>query len=523
MKSIYKRIILTLFAMLFLASCDDSFLDRPSLSDISADNFYQTKEDLRLATAALYGGSPWWQWNTNPYLMLGDVMSGNMLTQWWGDAVQLNTFSISGSNNIMQSGWTGLYIVVAHCNITINTIQDKAPASIAEKDKKAAIAEAKFVRAMAYYHITMLWGDVPIIEDNIKLITSPLVNRNLRADVYKFIVSDLKYASENLPISDTPGRVTTWSAQALLSKVYLTMAGLGQTGGTRNQEYLDLAKQYAGNVCHKSGLVLLPSYANLFKTQYNDNQESLFALQWAPGGGYGYGNMLQTFSPSSEITPNKQQAWTYLDVTFDLYKSYTVQDSIRRKATIMLPGDYYAELNAAGGGFKATGATLKKHIIGNTTDNSAPSMTLETSVEHNSLLRLADVYLIYAEAILGNNASTSDGEALLYFNMIRKRAGVDPVAVLNADVIFNERRIEFANEGQLWFDLVRLSYYNPQKAVSRINTQQRVTIKFENGIASPNDPIGSILPATESTFTLQLPSNELIANPKLAEPAVPYY
>ncbi|MEP7095790.1 MAG: RagB/SusD family nutrient uptake outer membrane protein, partial [Flavobacterium sp.] len=147
------------------------------------------------------------------------------------------------------------------------------------------------------------------------------------------------------------------------------------------------------------------------------------------------------------------------------------------------------------------------------------------SIEHNSLLRLADIYLIYAEAILGNNASTSDADALLYFNKVRTRAGVDPVTVLNTDVILKERRVEFACEGQYWYDLVRLSYYKPQKAVDLLSNQRRVPFEYNKNtqVATPKDPIGPISPATFGTFTLQLPATEVIANPKLNEPSVPYY
>ena len=151
-------------------------------------------------------------------------------------------------------------------------------------------------------------------------------------------------------------------------------------------------------------------------------------------------------------------------------------------------------------------------------------MTFTASIEHDALLRLADVYLIYAEAILGNNGSTSDGEALKYFNEVRKRAGVDPVSTINMDSVLKERRIEFAFEGQYWLDLVRLSYWNPTKAVNILNKQQRVTFKYSNGVATPDDPIGTaVIPAKIEAFTLQLPASELGADPNLAEPPVPYY
>jgi len=526
MKYINLKMICVLFAVFFTVSCQNDFLYRPSQSDISAENFYKTKDEIRLATAALYGGRIWAQWNNVAYIPLGDILSGNLILTYQGaDLVQLNTFTLSGANPRLTTGWIALYIVVAHCNTTIKAISENTPATVSEIDKNAAIAEARFIRAMAYYHLVMLWGEVPIIEDNTKLIDNPLINKNKIADGYRFISEDLIFAAENLPETDVKGRVTSWSAKGMLSKVYLTMAGLGQSGGDRNQEYLDLAKKYAKDVVENSGLALLPSYKDLFRTQFNDSPESLFALQWSPTTGWMEGNQLLTYSPSNDINPQKTAAWGSPAPSYDLYLAYTAQDSIRRKTSFMLTGDYYAELNAAGGGYTAGGPGMKKHIIGNEADNNSPAMAPFGSIEHNALLRLADVYLIYAEAILGNDASTTDADALLYFNMVRERAGVDPVNVLDLDVILNERRVEFACEGQYWYDFVRLSYFDPIKALNRINNQKRVPFEYDKNtlIATPNDPIGIISPATIASFTLQLPASEIIINPKLNDESVSYY
>ncbi|MDP4187865.1 MAG: RagB/SusD family nutrient uptake outer membrane protein [Bacteroidota bacterium] len=526
--NIKSKILYSFLAIaLLLASCKKDFLDRPPLSSIMSENFYQTTSDLKLATAALYAGAPWGEWTYVSYLPVGEVASGNMVLGYNGDAAQFNTFSITGLNAGLIANWRGMYNVIAHCNSTIIAINEKAPASIPEADKKAAIAEARFLRAYAYFNLAMLWGDVPIIEDNTKLISSPLVYRNNVNDVYQFIVNDLTYAAKNLPIPGATwekGRVTTWSAQGQLAKVYLTWAGLNQNG-SRNQAYLDSAKLYAGNVCINSGLDLLPNYADLFKTQNNDNPESLFALQWDPTtSDWLSGNMLQIYSPGgTDIAADGQAGWFSIQPTIDMYRQYSVKDSVRRKATFMLKNDYYPELNAAGGGYTFKGdAGLKKHIIGTKKDNNCAIMTLTSSAEHNALLRLADVYLVYAEAIIGNNTNTSDAEALLYFNKVRTRAGLDPVTTLNIDSLFKERRIELAGEGHYWFDLVRLSYYNPQKAVDILNNQQRVSFSYSNGVATPSSTFVTPTPATITTFKFPLPLSEVTADPNLAEPPVPY-
>jgi starch-binding outer membrane protein, SusD/RagB family len=532
MKSSIRILIPLLFVVLLIAGCSEDFLDRPSLTEISAGNFYKTPDELRLATAALYAGGQWGEWVYTCYLPVGDVLSGNMVLGYNDDAVQFNTFAITESNQGLIANWKSMYKVIAQCNVTIKGIQENAPSSIPDMLKNAALAEAKFIRAYAYFNLAILWRDVPIIEDNTTLIKSPLVYRNQVNDVYQFIVNDLTFAAEHLPLTDK-GRVTTWSAQGLLAKVYLTWAALkSPSAGQRDQALLDLAKQYAGNVCNNSGLQLYTNYADLFKTQHNDNPESLFALQWhASSSSWLSGNMLQLYSTIPQISATGEAAgWFGISPTYDMFLQYSEQDIIRRKATFMLKGDEYPELNAAGGGFTYAGdAALKKHIVGTRVDNSEPLMTLISSPEHNSLLRLADVYLLYAEAIMGNNDSTINSEAVKYFNLVRKRAGVDELSdtkYLTAEMLFKERRIELAAENHFWSDLVRLYYSDNDKAIDFLNTQKTKRVPFtydkNSGVATPAAPVGTLTDASDGTFRFSLPPSEVTANPNLSEPPVPY-
>jgi hypothetical protein len=519
------KIFISLLIVIVVANgCKKEFLNRPPLTGITTDNFYKSTADLRLATAAIYA-QPWFNWNNFGYLGIGDVMSGNMLTPYNPQLVQYTTFSLTSDNSDLANAWQGFFNVVAHCNINIQAINTKLPDSVSVKGKNGALGELRFIRGTAYFQIAQLWGAVPIIEDNDKLIANPLVPRHKLADVYKFIINDLRFAVTNLPTSDQPGRVTTWSAQGMLAKVYLTRAGLGQSG-TRNQTDLDSAAYFAGNVCKTSGLSLLPSYYNLFRTQYNDNSESLFAFQWAPGVGYGNGNSIQTFFAPSSLLVTGNGGWGgAYGPTIDLANLYTPQDSIRRKATFMLTGDYYPELNAAGGGYTSGGCNVKKHVVGTAADNNSPTMDLWSSIEHNTVLRLADVYLIYAEALMGNNSSTSNGQALQYFNAVRTRAGVPAVTSITSTSLMNERRIELAFEGQYWFDLVRLSYYNAQEAVKSLNKQIRQQFSYDpgTGIKTPVPNGMVITPATIANFTLPIPANDQTADPLLLQAPVAYY
>lgn len=521
MKTKYKIICLALAASGLLASCND-FLDRPALSEVTSNNFYKTSGDLKKATAALYSGGIWGGWSSECYLPIGEVLSGNMVLGWNPGAIELNTFSVNGMNGNLNNEWRSMYNLIAHANTTIHAIEELAASDIPKGDVNAAIAEAKFMRAYAYFALVRLWGDVPIIEDNRDLFNNPLVYKNNASDVYQFVANDLTYARQNLPQAGDKGRVTTWSAQGLLSKVYLTWAGLNQSG-TRDQVLLDSAKIYAGNVCENSGLSLLESYADVFEYSGNDNQESLFALQWPTNGGGWYGgNMLQLFS--NALLVNDAGGFFGIEVTYDMYLQYDEND-LRRKATFMYKDDEYPQLNSNKGGIKFGGNSgLKKHIVGNEKDLNLPLMTNTSSPEHTILLRLADVYLVYVEAVLGNDASTADGKALAYFNKIRSRAGLGPVASITVDALFKERRIELAAEGEHWFDLVRLSYYNPTKAIALLNIEDgRNHIEIDSdGVVTAGASYGVITPATINSFKFPMPSSEATANPYLLEPAVPY-
>jgi hypothetical protein len=148
------------------------------------------------------------------------------------------------------------------------------------------------------------------------------------------------------------------------------------------------------------------------------------------------------------------------------------------------------------------------------------------------MLRLAEMYLIYAEAVLGNSPSTTDAKAVEYFNKVHMRAGLPEFEdALTWDVIFEERTKEFAMESTTWYDLVRLHYYNPGKAYEIINNQDRGLF-----VAQPNrwpNPTAWTFAKTSwfedryavanaGNFLLPLPASEVSQAPSLNEEPVPY-
>jgi len=125
------------------------------------------------------------------------------------------------------------------------------------------------------------------------------------------------------------------------------------------------------------------------------------------------------------------------------------------------------------------------------------------------LLRYADILLIYAEAILGDAVSTTDAEALKSVNLVRARAGLLPKASLTSADILHERRVEFAFEGDYWFDIQRQGF---AKAKAIIQAQNRGTTQYPKYIT-----------ITEDMLTLPIPAAEVAQDPELAKPPVKYY
>lgn len=522
-----KIAFIALFLLVAAAGCKKSFLERTPLDAVTIDNFYQTENDLRQVTGALYG-SPWFDYNDKVILFIGDAMSGNL---GGGNAGSWNNFAVSSGETGVNEGWRSLYRIIAHCNMNIIYFNEKASASIPAEAKNAALGELKFLRATAYFNLVQLWGAVPIIEDNRTLVDMPSRPRNNITDIYRFIISDMRFAAENLRTVKDAGRVNKWSAEGMLAKIYLTRSGLKDDGtgtgnGTRAQLYLDSAKYYAGDVCKNSGLELMPSYADLFKIANNNSDESLFALQWIGSPTYGIGNSTQAYYAAEPKLTGVGDGWGAANtVSVDLFSNKYVSGDTRRKATYMQSGDVYPELLKASGGYTVTNTTpnLKKYIVGTPADNDNKGVFFMSTGINTYMLRLADVYLLYAEAICGNNAATTDPDALTYFNRVHTRAGLNPkTGTLTMAEILAERRIELAFEGQYWFDLLRQYDINPAQTIAMLANQDRGTVSYNSTTNTTVYTSKKVAP-TAASFKLPYPEADVVTNPLLKEAPVAYY
>jgi len=520
--STYKLLSAAIVFLVF-GSCSDDFTNRPSEDSISLDSYYSTNDQVVAATNGMYSRT-WFQLFNKFYWAL-EVGSGNMYSGS-PDVSGLRTFSLNGSDPELENGWSSLWANVAQANAIINFLESRVGSGVDPKVLQNTVGEAYFMRATAYFYLVRIWGPVPIIENNLDYSKDPAINTNPEADVYKLIVKDYLEAINRLAdkkrganYSDN-GHVSKGSAKAFLAKVYLYQ-----------KDYAN-AKLMAESVINSGEFKLLggdalpgSSFADLFKYKNNNNEESIFSLQWKGDGNYGSANNCNTqfgISSSTVSTSNASYGGVFGPAQ-ELLSLYEAGD-VRKQETVMTPGAVYPDIKTtAGTGFTVpvdegnaqnSGGGIKKYCIGVVSANTGPADAWAMMDNNTYIMRYAELLLIHAEAVLAGGGSTSDAGALNSFNAVRKRAGLSAKASITGDDIFKERRLELCFEGDYWFDLGRI---DKTKAIAIMSAQNRGD---RNG-ARYYTPVYSADHSTNDFF-MDYPDNDVAKNPKLLEPPVPY-
>nr|WP_319397539.1 RagB/SusD family nutrient uptake outer membrane protein [uncultured Carboxylicivirga sp.] len=559
----YKNIFNALAVVVLgfsLSACED-FLDRPAEDTYNVDNFYQNDEQLYQTANQLYN-SPWYDFQRG-FIKVGEVMAGNY---YMGSSPYL-TLTVNSSDEDLTNMSASLWSVNAYCNTLLKNVNEKAGPETTERARKAVKGEALTWKAMTYFFLVRSFGAVPIIHENSEMIASNNYNDVYKAkveNVYDYIILTLEQAIEWLPESAEPGRIDKYCAEGLLAKVYLTKSGLGMIG-TRYEPDLEKAAEYAKDVIDNSGRSLMSNYSDIFRIANNTNPESLMAWRWtAEGGVWTSQNSFQ--SDLAIVGFDEYVSWggwggpsVDLIEAFDEDPASATRQNVdtRRKATLMMLGDVYDYFWTDEGGFdyidfcysdvthggkigpqvyqSPTGANCVKQLVGDNADHVAGvghSMGRMATSLATHLLRLSEVYLIYAEAKIGNKGTTSDQSAIDAFYAVRHRArsGYEMPTSISWDDVWKERRLELACEGDRWYDFVRLSYYNETRAINELTNQKRNAytgldgayktwweggnldasgITYDTSVAPPN--------VNSDSFTLPFPDTDLALNKHLSE------
>ncbi|RYZ53161.1 MAG: RagB/SusD family nutrient uptake outer membrane protein [Sphingobacteriales bacterium] len=518
-----KSVFAFMIAAIGMASCKKDFIDRPSLDGTTLSNYYNTAEEVRGLTSTLYG-LPWSGYENRAMDAIGDVMAGNEYTGGTDDPPFLN-FSIAATSNRIADTWQVFYKIGGWTSEYMKALEQKKAMGGNASFIDPAIAECHFFRGTVYFFIGRIWGAAPIVTDPGDAALSGNFNipRYFKQDVMRFALEELQKAEAGLPESDpVPGRLTKYAAKGMMAKLYLY-----------NKDYAN-AKIKAQEVIQSNKYSLFADYAGMFNSSANNNNvESIFAIQHQlTGNPWGSANQKNPDRGPSNLQTSEASMWELYTPSIDILKAYEFGD-IRRKGSVMEHGWSYpawkpTNANAAyntfmAGGYKydtiqpvgsggqknSTRSNIAKYVVGpGSTFGGEPVLGMNSGI-NTMVLRYADILLIYAEATLGTNASTSETSALAAFNLVRARAHLAALPSITLNDILKERRVEFAFEGDYWFDIQRQGY---AKAKAIIEAQNRGTAD------SP-----SYVTFSESKMYLPIPAGEILQDPALALEPVSYY
>jgi hypothetical protein len=426
----------------------NKFLDPNPTDVLTPDNFYKSSSDAVSAVNAAYAQMPY---TYLYYFYIGDISGDDLMADagFGSDGHQLADYTFDKTLWTLDNQWSNAYITINRCNIVIQLV----PGIQMDPTLRArVIGEAKFIRALSYFMLVNMFGDVPLVTTQITNAKNAQLPRTPKAQVYTLIESDLQAAATSLPASySTPGdvgRATSGAALSLLAKVYLYL------GDWNN------AAKYAGQVIASKAYSLNAVYNDNFSiSKQNSNPENIFSVNFGspetvtgvvgsisllfglpngfPGGdAYGLEFVLPSVVNSFSATDQRGNGATFM------ISPYTIRhgpDSGQVVAFIAPPGP-----------------ALHKPLD-ETDAQNMEHRSWEQQPNYQPILRYADVLLIYAEAVANGGTATA-GSAVTALDQVRLRG--DSLASSSAagsfmDTLRVERRKEFIYEGQRWFDLSR--------------------------------------------------------------------
>lgn len=456
-----KKIIIAILLITTGFGCSN--LDLAPLDARSELTFWKTDEDANIFLNSMYADI----WNADAYLYF-NTLSDDAYTRR-EDYRNIGNGNYDATNGIVTGTWSSRYEGIRRANIFMNNIDNVE--DISESNRKSYKAQARFIRALHYFYLVELYGDVPLVVDEISIDESLQLVRTDKGIVTNFIYDELASAISNLSETDEAGRITKGAAIAFKSRVHLY-----------NGEYTEaasLSSQLLGMY------TLFPNYGDLFQPQNENNSEIILSLQYIPTDRE-HNNQYSLIPPSqggyANFSPLQELIDSYLTINglkitdplsgYDENNPYVNRDP-RLKATIIYNGRSWTNFDGSQTTINTSpGADPNGYnFSSNTTQTGyyvAKYYDINARNQTNSgldliLIRYAEVLLNYAEA-KNELGSFNEQDWNMTIKPIRERAGLIGTA-LNfpgggqsdlRDIIRNERRVELAFEtGHRFFDIRR--------------------------------------------------------------------
>ena len=442
MKHILSIIVMTL--LIAMSSCKKSFIEKDPISAATTDAVYKTDKDFKDAVVGTYQAfkvqyANMWQF--------GDLRGDDAFIQISNQpsSTGVDVFSINSSDILLRNTWANYYIAINRANMVITKLETADAGLVPNKD--IYMGEAKFLRALAYFDMVRIFGDVQLITGLPSVEQIATTPRSPVATVYNdLIIKDLQDAVAKLPLTwggVDVGRATRGAAKAILGKVYLTVKDFANAENTLREL---TAAPYS--------YTLLANYNDLFDYSKDEHhREYIFDIEYESGGGDLGSNFTNAF------LPNVPALLDYYSIRGGFGESLS---PTQKFIALWQAGDKRKDITfQCCGSWRnpTTGAVV--NFIPTTSQSFTQKYITAVAILNDSkanwkVVRYADVLLMYAEA-LNENGKTD--LALAPLNQVRVRAGLPAYANLTQtaarDNIALERRFELAFEGHRWFDLVR--------------------------------------------------------------------
>lgn len=431
-------------------SCKKGFIELNPESTVSVSALYKTDKDYQDAVIGIYANLRpqylnFWRFGD----LRGDDCRYGLVSQL--EDIRNDNFTSDNSDPVLASTWKNYYSIISRANKVINSLAT-AGAQVTNKDRH--MGEAKFLRALAYFDLVRIYGDVPMLTADLTIQEAYKVKRTAVATIYdQVIIKDLQEAESKLPQKYTGtdvGRATKGAAKAILGKVYLTRKDF-TNAENKLREVTGL------------GYALLPKWGDLwdyskdehhseyiFDIEYEEGQGNLgsnftgqFALDFQAGGGPLVAELARRYNIPSGTGGDAGIPNTTIFTAFDSSPGDKRRDTT---ATKSLTGPNGENIPISATGVPAMDLKYMARLVGSASDSKV----------NWKVIRYADVLLMLAEA-MNENGKTADATDTL--NKIRTRAGAGTYSGLTQsdcrEKIYLERRLELYLEGQRWFDLVR--------------------------------------------------------------------
>ncbi len=430
MKIKYFKLTIAVIFLFQASSCINDILDKDPESSFSADGFYQTESDCEAGVYGIYDAAQS-AFKIN-FCYWGEGRADNVQTAQSGEGLSLMQNNLNES--ISSADWSALYTLISRANYAIKYIPD-----VYDEDDETGnqlIGQAKALRALAYFYLVRVWGDVPLITEPYTSIEQDIyVERTDEELVLDQIEEDLIYAAENCEgkFNSDNDRImfNQGSANALLTQVYMWRHKYEKALET-SELVLENSLYSLASTMDEWGKIFTSGYSDesIFEIGYDETDQTNSLRTLYAIGSY------SIYTPSEEFKASYEEGDQRIDYVYDV--------------TIDEP--------------KAIWKYLGKGV----------SDEVSTASDQNIvLIRLADIMLLRAEALTQTEGSANITEALELLNTIRERAGLadfnseEEANSMYGDLesaILHERSIELCYEGHRWFDLVRTG-----KAISTMN------------------------------------------------------